>query len=100
MNKQEVLIVKDKKFLVERKDYGEKELKIGGIVVVNNQKDFSGMEDLYKLISKETGLDTDYIFKIFLKSYRKFLDSDNFDNLTEAVNAGFETDGFKNWEEG
>ena len=99
MSKKEVLIVNGKEFLVERKDSGTKELRIGGILVVNNQKDFSGMEDLYKLISKETGLDVDYIFKIFLKSFRKFLDSDNFNNLTEAVNAEFETDGFKNWED-
>lgn len=98
MSKEEILIVKDREYVVERKDYGKKEMKIGGIIIVKNQKDFSGMEDLYKLISKDTGLDVDYIFKIFVKSYGKFLQSDNFNNLTEAVNAGFETDGFKNWE--
>jgi len=92
----EYLIVNNKKFLVERRD---NKLIVGGIVAVNNETDFNGMEELYNLISKETGLSADYIFKIFLKSFRKFLEYSDFDTLTEALNAGFETNGFKNWED-
>lgn len=94
--KKEYLIVNNKKFLVERpKD----QIIIGGIVAVNKQTDFNGMEDVYKLISEETGLHVDYIFRIFLKSFRKFLETEKFYNLTEALNEGFSTEGFKNWEE-